>query len=134
MILSVAYYAEPGLRAPTNPFSIRGELSTFFIRLREANMASTTEAPDPATMEAIRERLIQTGDWDRCVPFPLLPTPNSVSLCCSSISLRGDIRSRFRLLKALREKLGEAGWQDDVKDYAKGEVMSPPSLLLWEFR
>lgn len=116
-------------------------------------MAPASKAPaapqvDEETMNAIRKRLIETGDWERSVPtrLPLSPCAQSTDTRNTSalLSLRldavldgGDEPSDLegsmglagldwadarRISGLLRDKLEEVGFADDLKDFAKGEA------------
>lgn len=55
----------------------------------------------------IKKRLLENGEWDRCVHYTRGSPVRSGPLMCS-------------IQTALQDHLRESGWMDDVKDLAKG--------------
>jgi len=91
--------------------------------------ATPSQKADEAILERIRRRLMETGDWDRFVARALyilllfiqsftLSLPSKVS---HEFTYPG-VADEIRISRLLRAQLDESGWEDDLKDLAKGEL------------
>ncbi|ODO03043.1 hypothetical protein I350_05888 [Cryptococcus amylolentus CBS 6273] len=74
---------------------------------------SQTTTPDEATLNAIRQRLMETGDWERYVQLSTDPYYGY-----GEEDDEAD-HDGCRIQKLLRAHLEESGWVDDLKDLAK---------------
>ena len=67
----------------------------------------SNEPVDEEVMDQIRARLMQTGDWQRSV------------LLIGHQRIKAN-KMGFRISKLLKARLEETGYDDDLKDLAKG--------------
>lgn len=79
--------------------------------------AGHSEADIVSLYDQLQKRLVQSGEWDKFVPFDLL----KIQVVHARLSpLTFVTHSQCRISLLLKYKLNEDGWLDNVRGHAKG--------------
>ncbi|KAE8540386.1 hypothetical protein D1P53_003331 [Cryptococcus gattii VGV] len=96
-------------------------------------MSHVDNTVDEATINAIRQRLLETGDWERHTLHHALFYKWCIShMAKIRLQLKKRTQNWNRASHAkyvlLRAHLEESGWVDDLKDLAKARAQDVPNL------